>query len=75
MRANAVLPFLLAPPPQALCTEASLASLRRHYPQIYDADDKLAIDAGRVGGGGLGGWQRQAGVAQACQGCANCLGG
>jgi SpoVK/Ycf46/Vps4 family AAA+-type ATPase len=33
---------------QALCTEASLASLRRHYPQIYDADDKLLIDPGRV---------------------------
>ncbi|PRW59558.1 ATPase family AAA domain-containing-like isoform X1 [Chlorella sorokiniana] len=33
---------------KALCTEASLASLRRHYPQIYDADDKLLIDPGRV---------------------------
>lgn len=33
---------------QALCTEASLASLRRHYPQIYDADEKLLIDPGRV---------------------------
>lgn len=36
---------------QALCTEASLASLRRHYPQIYDADDKLLIDPGRVSDG------------------------
>lgn len=35
-------------PTQALCTEASLASLRRHYPQIYDADEKLLIDPGRV---------------------------
>ncbi|KAL4429387.1 hypothetical protein ABPG77_005161 [Micractinium sp. CCAP 211/92] len=33
---------------KALCTEASLASLRRHYPQIYDADEKLLIDPGRV---------------------------
>ena len=39
-----------SPPLQALCTEASLASLRRHYPQIYDADDKLLIDPGRVSG-------------------------
>lgn len=33
---------------QALCTEASLASLRRHYPQIYDADEKLVVEPGRV---------------------------
>ena len=33
---------------QALCTEASLASLRRHYPQIYEADHKLALDPGAV---------------------------
>ena len=33
---------------QALCTEASLHALRRSYPQIYDADDKLLIDPRRV---------------------------
>jgi hypothetical protein len=33
---------------QALCTEASLASLRRHYPQIYDADEKLVVEPSRV---------------------------
>ena len=35
-------------PDQALCTEASLAALRRTYPQIYDSDDKLLIDPARV---------------------------
>jgi len=30
-------------PKKALCTEAALASLRRHYPQIYDSDDKLLV--------------------------------
>ena len=33
---------------QALCTEASLHALRRSYPQIYDADEKLLIDPRRV---------------------------
>ena len=36
------------PLPQALCTEASLHALRRSYPQIYDADEKLLIDPRRV---------------------------
>jgi hypothetical protein len=29
---------------QALCTEASLHALRRSYPQIYEADEKLLVD-------------------------------
>ena len=29
---------------QALCTEASLHALRRSYPQIYTADEKLLVD-------------------------------
>jgi ATPase family AAA domain-containing protein 2 len=33
---------------QALCTEASLRALRRHYPQIYETDDKLLIDPQKV---------------------------
>lgn len=33
---------------QALCTEASLHALRRSYPQIYDADEKMLIDPRRV---------------------------
>ena len=33
---------------QALCTEASLAALRRTYPQIYESDDKLLIDPAAV---------------------------
>lgn len=33
---------------QALCTEASLQAMRRHYPQIYDSDEKLLIDPSRV---------------------------
>jgi hypothetical protein len=35
-------------PAQALCTEASLAALRRTYPQIYASDEKLLIDPARV---------------------------
>jgi hypothetical protein len=35
-------------PVQALCTEASLHALRRHYPQIYDSDEKLLIDPASV---------------------------
>ena len=42
----------LAPMPgchlQALCTEASLHALRRHYPQIYDTHDKLLVDPAAV---------------------------
>ena len=33
---------------QALCTEASLKALRRHYPQIYDSEQKLLLDATSV---------------------------
>jgi SpoVK/Ycf46/Vps4 family AAA+-type ATPase len=33
---------------KALCTEASLAALRRRYPQIYDSEHKLMIDPGQV---------------------------
>ncbi|EIE21008.1 putative 26S proteasome regulatory complex, ATPase RPT2 [Coccomyxa subellipsoidea C-169] len=33
---------------KALCTEASLQAMRRHYPQIYDSDEKLLIDPSRV---------------------------
>ena len=31
-------------PAQALCIEASLHALRRSYPQIYEADEKLLVD-------------------------------
>ena len=34
--------------PQALCTEASLQALRRHYPQIYSSDDRLLLDPAAV---------------------------
>jgi len=34
--------------PQALCAEASLAALRRVYPQIYASDVKLLIDPSAV---------------------------
>ena len=40
-------PFCVLPI-QALCTEASLAALRRTYPQIYESDDKLLIDPAAV---------------------------
>lgn len=33
---------------QALCAEASLAALRRVYPQIYASDVKLLIDMSAV---------------------------
>lgn len=33
---------------KALCTEASLAALRRKYPQIYDSEHKLLIDPEEV---------------------------
>lgn len=33
---------------QALCAEASLAALRRVYPQIYTSDVKLLIDVSAV---------------------------
>lgn len=33
---------------QALCAEASLAALRRVYPQIYASDVKLLIDTSAV---------------------------
>jgi SpoVK/Ycf46/Vps4 family AAA+-type ATPase len=33
---------------QALCAEASLAALRRVYPQIYASDVKLLIDPSAV---------------------------
>ncbi|KFM27573.1 ATPase family AAA domain-containing protein 2 [Auxenochlorella protothecoides] len=29
---------------KALCTEASLAALRRRYPQVYDTQDRLVLD-------------------------------
>jgi len=32
---------------KALCTEASLRSVRRTYPQIYHSHDKLRIDVHR----------------------------
>ena len=32
-------------PIQALCTEASLKALRRRYPQIYESEQKLLLDA------------------------------
>lgn len=35
-------------PLQALCAEASLAALRRVYPQIYASDVKLLIDPSAV---------------------------
>ena len=33
---------------KALCTEATLNSLRHHYPQIYDTSDKLLIDVSAI---------------------------
>jgi SpoVK/Ycf46/Vps4 family AAA+-type ATPase len=33
---------------QALCAEASLAALRRVYPQVYDSDSKLLINPAAV---------------------------
>jgi len=33
---------------KALCTEAALRALRRRYPQIYESQDKLQIDAASV---------------------------
>lgn len=33
---------------QALCAEASLAALRRTYPQIYNSEVKLLIDPSSV---------------------------
>lgn len=33
---------------QALCAEASLAALRRVYPQIYESDVKLLINPAAV---------------------------
>lgn len=33
---------------KALCTEAALHSLRRHYPQIYSTTDKLVIDISTI---------------------------
>ena len=33
---------------QALCTEASLRALRRRYPQIYKAEQKLLLDPRQV---------------------------
>jgi SpoVK/Ycf46/Vps4 family AAA+-type ATPase len=33
---------------QALCAEASLAALRRVYPQVYDSDCKLLINPDAV---------------------------
>lgn len=33
---------------QALCAEASLAALRRVYPQVYDSDTKLLINPDAV---------------------------
>ncbi len=33
---------------KALCTEAALLALRRHFPQLYDAEAKLAIDVNAV---------------------------
>ena len=39
---------IVTPHLQALCAEASLAALRRVYPQIYDSDVKLLIDPAAV---------------------------
>ena len=33
---------------KALCTEASLQALRRHYPQIYSREEKLVIDTDKI---------------------------
>ncbi|KAK9862444.1 hypothetical protein WJX84_000192, partial [Apatococcus fuscideae] len=33
---------------KGLCTEASMRALRRAYPQIYDSNDKLLVDASSV---------------------------
>jgi SpoVK/Ycf46/Vps4 family AAA+-type ATPase len=33
---------------QALCTEASLAAVRRVYPQIYNSDEKLLVSPDQV---------------------------
>jgi SpoVK/Ycf46/Vps4 family AAA+-type ATPase len=33
---------------KALCTEASLAALRRKFPQIYDSEKKLLVDPGGI---------------------------
>lgn len=33
---------------RALCTEAALNAVQRHYPQIYSADDKLLIDPKKI---------------------------
>ncbi|KAG0328484.1 ATPase AAA domain-containing protein 2B [Dissophora globulifera] len=33
---------------KALCTEAALRAIRRRYPQIYESNDKLQIDASTI---------------------------
>ena len=33
---------------QALCTEAALNAVQRHYPQIYRSDERLLVDAETV---------------------------
>ncbi|CAM9684766.1 unnamed protein product [Chrysoparadoxa australica] len=33
---------------KALCSEAALHALRRHYPQIYSSDHKLVLDASTI---------------------------
>ena len=33
---------------KALCTEATLQALRRHYPQIYKREEKLVIDTEKI---------------------------
>ncbi|KAF9318847.1 ATPase AAA domain-containing protein 2B [Podila horticola] len=33
---------------KALCTEAALKAIRRHYPQIYESNEKLLIDASSI---------------------------
>ncbi|KAG0052963.1 ATPase AAA domain-containing protein 2B [Gryganskiella cystojenkinii] len=33
---------------KALCTEAALKAIRRRYPQIYESNDKLLIDANTI---------------------------
>jgi len=33
---------------KALCTEAALKAIRRRYPQIYESNDKLLIDASSI---------------------------
>ncbi|KAF5908528.1 ATPase family AAA domain-containing protein 2B [Clarias magur] len=33
---------------KALCTEASLAALRRHYPQIYGSSQRYKLDVGSI---------------------------